>query len=159
MLIKSTQLHASAFFHLWHHLLTKNAEMPLQTMQVPYLLEKDDDGDIVLMCSNVPEGKLYPEEVSGQILAHMLTHTTTTPCIIGAANLSTSSLKSHPVGEKCQSKKTLIQLPTKHLVPTPLHESAWDHTTAVRLCTQSACPKNTERSHSCPDCGRQAHHR
>ena len=41
---------------------------------MPYLLDKDEDGDIVLKCSNVPEGQLYPEEVSGQVVTQLLTH-------------------------------------------------------------------------------------
>lgn len=43
-------------------------------MQVPYLVGSDQDGDVVLKCENVEEGQLYPEEVSGQILTHLLAH-------------------------------------------------------------------------------------
>ncbi|DBA67062.1 TPA: hypothetical protein ACH3X2_001393 [Trebouxia sp. C0005] len=42
--------------------------------QVPYLVDSDQDGDVTLKCNNVEGGQLYPEEVSGQILAHMLAH-------------------------------------------------------------------------------------
>ena len=43
-------------------------------VQVPYLVDSDQDGDVALKCNNVEGGQLYPEEVSGQILAHMLAH-------------------------------------------------------------------------------------
>lgn len=37
-------------------------------------MDSDQDGDVTLKCNNVEGGQLYPEEVSGQILAHMLAH-------------------------------------------------------------------------------------
>lgn len=51
------------------------ASQPVCTdVQVPYLVDSDQDGDVTLKCHNVEGGQLYPEEVSGQILAHMLAH-------------------------------------------------------------------------------------
>ena len=37
-------------------------------------MQAADDGEVVLACANVEEGQLYPEEVSGQVLAHLLEH-------------------------------------------------------------------------------------
>jgi len=37
----------------------------------PFDIDKDEDGSVVLKCDNVPEGVLYPEEVSGEILRHL----------------------------------------------------------------------------------------
>ena len=43
-------------------------------MQVPYIVEGADEGEVVLACANAEGGQLYPEEVSGQVLAHLLEH-------------------------------------------------------------------------------------
>lgn len=43
-------------------------------LQVPYIVEAADDGEVVLACANVEGGQLYPEEVSGQVLAYLLEH-------------------------------------------------------------------------------------
>lgn len=43
-------------------------------MQVPYIVEGADEGEVVLACANAEGGQLYPEEVSGQVLAHLLAH-------------------------------------------------------------------------------------
>ncbi|KAL3139986.1 hypothetical protein ABBQ38_004272 [Trebouxia sp. C0009 RCD-2024] len=42
--------------------------------QVPYIVEEADQGEVVLRCANAEGGQLYPEEVSGQVLAHLLAH-------------------------------------------------------------------------------------
>ena len=41
-------------------------------MQVPYIVEEADQGEVVLKCANAEGGQLYPEEVSGQVVAHLL---------------------------------------------------------------------------------------
>lgn len=46
----------------------------ITAVQVPYLVDSDQDGDVVLKCDNVEGGQLYPEEVSGQVLSYMLAH-------------------------------------------------------------------------------------
>ena len=46
--------------------------MALPTLQVTYRVEADEDGGVVLKCQHVDEGRLYPEEVSAQILSSLL---------------------------------------------------------------------------------------
>lgn len=43
-------------------------------MQVPYIVEGADDGEVVLACAHAQGGQLFPEEVSGQVLAQLLAH-------------------------------------------------------------------------------------
>lgn len=63
------------------------------TVQVPYLVEADADGDLILRCDNAEGGQLYPEEVSGQVLAHLLAHAEqSTGTTISKAVISVSSL-------------------------------------------------------------------
>ena len=47
---------------------------PVKCVQVPYIVEGADDGEVVLACAHAEGGQLYPEEVSGQVLAHLLAH-------------------------------------------------------------------------------------
>ena len=62
---------------------------------MPYLVKGDEKGDVVLICENSEEGKLHPEEVSGEILSHLLAHVEQTKHVsINKAVVSVRSLLS-----------------------------------------------------------------
>ena len=64
---------------------------------MPYFVAADDDGDVVLRCEDVEGGQLYPEEVSGQVLAHLLAHAEhSTGATISKAVISVSSHHTVP---------------------------------------------------------------
>ena len=93
--------HGLQYTTMLKHLPCKS--MDVLTMQVPYRVEADEDGDLILRCDNAEGGQLYPEEVSGQVLAHLLAHAEqSTGTTISKAVISVSSPLDDGEYQMCQ---------------------------------------------------------
>lgn len=77
------------------------------------MVGEGDDGEAVLRCVNTEEGHLYPEEVSGQVLAHLLAHaeqstgTTISKAVISvrAHDNTNAECPALSLGNRVQSKR------------------------------------------------------
>ena len=116
-------------------------------MQVPYVVKGADDGEVVLACANADEGQLYPEEVSGQVLAHLLAHaeqstgTTISKAVISVSAHCHSVLGVQNLRVMCLCEASSLQRPSlqQTTVQRPACCMHWCYMRTAQSELQRAC--------------------